>query len=122
MKAKWFVYAGLVLLLVFVYRTHTRHMISAERAKELIRTKKVDVVLDVRNKDELEKKGFYPGSVNIPMDVLETELPKRFPDTSTRILVYCATGKRARIATDAIQNLGYANTVFITGTYTALLT
>lgn len=115
----WYVALGLVL--VGLYLFFTRYTVSAQTAKELIRTKKIDVILDVRNKDELKEKGFYPNSVNIPMDAIEKELPKRYPDKNTRILVYCATGRRAQIAVDTIQRMGYTNTVFIVGTYTDLI-
>lgn len=121
MKINWGWYVALGLVVVGVYLFFTRYTVSAQTAKELIRTKKIDVILDVRNKDELEEKGFYPNSVNIPMDAIETDLPKRYPDKNTHILVYCATGRRAQIAVDTIQRMGYTNTVFIVGTYTDLI-
>lgn len=95
-------------------------MISPHDAKQMIRGKKTDVVLDVRTHAEVKRDGSYPNSVNIPMDRLEKEFPERYPDKATRVLVYCSTGRRARIAVETLKTMGYTNVVFISGTYTAL--
>jgi rhodanese-related sulfurtransferase len=48
-------------------------------------------------------------------------MPNRYPNKQTRILAYCNTGHRARMATDKLQALGYRNAVYISSGYTSLL-
>ena len=61
-------------------------------------------ILDVRTPDEY-KDGGYPGSINIPVQVLAArigEVPKGKP-----VVVYCAAGKRAGMALDMLKAAGH---------------
>lgn len=49
------------------------------------------------------------GSVNIPLDRLQTELPQIVQNKNECIIVYCATGSRVRRATQILWSLGYTN-------------
>lgn len=68
------------------------------------------IVLDVRTTDEASS-GVVKGAVHIPLDDLEArvaELPKDKP-----IVTYCATGARASMAYQLLNNLGYAQAQFL---------
>lgn len=90
--------------------TNSPYKISAEEAKR----QRFDLILDVRT--DLERKTMFshPDSVHIQSADLEREMPSRYPNKSIKILVYCNTGHRARLATDKLHKLGYTNTVYIT--------
>ena len=79
------------------------------------------MVLDVRTYTERNRLGYYPGSVSIQRADLEERMRKEYPNKNTRILVYCNTGHRARMATDTLHHMGYRNTVYISSTYDSLL-
>jgi len=80
----------------------------------------VGLILDVRTDLERSTLGFYPNSVHIQSADLEREMPKRYPDKNIRILAYCNTGHRARMATDKLQTLGYKNARYISSGYKSL--
>jgi len=113
----------LVILLVrqaYLYATDSPYRISSEEAKSRIQTGKIDLILDVRTLLERQTLGSYPGSVHVPSSDVEAILTKAYPDKQTRILVYCNTGHRARLAVDKLQALGYVNAVYISSTYSTL--
>jgi phage shock protein E len=64
-------------------------------------------VVDVRTPQEFAA-GHVPGAINIPYD----ELPRRAAEIgppSTKVVLYCRTGRRSGIAADALHKAGYAN-------------
>ena len=115
---------GLVLFFVraaYLYATDSPYRISSQKAKQLLQSGKMDVILDVRTALERSSLGFYPGSVHIPSADLERMMPNRYPNKQTRILAYCNTGHRARMATDKLHALGYTNAVYISSNHTSLM-
>jgi rhodanese-related sulfurtransferase len=71
-------------------------------------------VLDVRSDPEFAL-SHYPGSVHIPVDRLDSQVAGILPSKSQPIVVYCKVGRRARIAAEHLQRLGYTNVAYITG-------
>ena len=115
--------ALLVVLVYFAYQyaVDSPHRIPAETGKALLKDKKIDLLLDVRTDLERKTLGFYPGSVHIQSADLDERMSREYPDKSIRILVYCNTGHRARMATDKLHKLGYKNAVYISSSYKTLL-
>jgi len=92
--------------------------VSLPKAKTLLNDA---LVLDVREPGE-HKAGCLPGAVNIPRGVLEFKIDShpQFKDKNeTDILVYCKTGGRGALATEALTKLGYRNAVNLAGGFTA---
>lgn len=108
-------------VLAYRYAVDSPYRISAQEAKRRITARDVDVILDVRTDLEVSTLGAYPGSVHIQSADLEKEMPLRFPDKATRIIAYCNTGHRARMATDKLQALGYKNARYISSGYKSLM-
>lgn len=113
----------LVLLIYggYQYAVFSPYRVSSENAKALLRNKQIDMVLDVRTYIERDRLGSYPGSISIQRADLEERMQREFPKKDTRILVYCNTGHRARMATDALQEMGYHNARYISSTYASLM-
>jgi len=65
-------------------------------------------LLDVRTEMEYNTIRIK-GSVNIPLDRLQMELPQMITNKSEYIMVYCATGARVRRAAQILWSLGYNN-------------
>lgn len=103
---------GLGLLAYYLYdlSTNSPYKISAEEAKR----QRFDLILDVRTDLERQTLSSHPDSVHIQSADLEKEMPLKYPNKSIKILVYCNTGHRARLATDKLHQMGYKNTVYIT--------
>jgi phage shock protein E len=97
------------------------YRLSSEEAKKRIATHEVDLVLDVRTEKERESLGYYPKSIWIPAANLEKEIPPRFPDKHMRVLIYCNTGHRARLATDKLREMGYSQVHYISSGWKSLL-
>jgi rhodanese-related sulfurtransferase len=110
----------IIAVALYTYATDSPYRISSEEAKQRIQNKKIDVILDVRTDWELATLGAYPGSLHIQSGDLEVEAPKQLPDKNARILAYCNTGHRARMATDKLHSLGYKNAVYISGGYKSI--
>lgn len=110
-----------IAIYIYIYATSSPWKISAEKAKALISKQQVDVVLDVRTDFERTTMGFYPGSLHIQSADLEAKLPALYPNRDIRIIAYCNTGHRARMATDKLHGLGYKNAVYIATTYKSLM-
>lgn len=82
--------------------------ITAEEAKVLMESEEGYVILDVREQDEYET-GHIPGAVLIPYTQIEAEAPGMLLDKDQLILVYCRSGRRSKIAAEALVELGYTN-------------
>jgi len=114
---------ALALLLgrqAYLYATDSPYRISSQEAKRRIQDGDIDVILDVRTQIERATLGSYPGSIPVPSADLAAVLPTLIPDKHTRILAYCNTGHRARMATDTLHALGYVNAVYISSSYSSL--
>jgi len=63
-------------------------------------------VLDVRILEEYIE-SHIPGSILIPLKVLEREASKKLPDKKATIFVYCRSGSRSRVAVKMLVKQGY---------------
>ncbi len=65
------------------------------------------IIVDVRQPEEVEENGVVPGSINIPLRELAQSL--EFIPSDQPVIVVCAAGWRAGIATSSLRMLGYDN-------------
>jgi phage shock protein E len=73
------------------------------------------LVIDVRSPGEFSS-GHLPAAINIPLDEIETAVPKRMKDKNQVLLLHCASGMRSGMAKSKLKCLGYAN-AFNLGSY-----
>lgn len=64
------------------------------------------VIIDVREPAEYAA-SHAAGAVNIPLANIPTEVPCRFPDKDTKMVLYCNSGGRSDMAIRLLQQLGY---------------
>ncbi len=106
---------SVILILVLVFcgcgekeMKNTYEQITQEEAKRLMETETDYVLLDTRTDEEFAE-GHIEGAVMIPeyeiLDRAETEIP----DKDKLILVYCRSGRRSKIASMLLVELGYTN-------------
>ena len=82
--------------------------ISPADAKKRLESEKNIVLLDVRTVEEHTEK-HIPGSMLIPVDVIEKEAESKLKDKSAPIFVYCRSGRRSVTASESLIKLGYTN-------------
>jgi len=92
--------------------------IDVDAAKNSLET---SLVLDVREPSEYTA-GHLPGAFNIPRGVLEFKIGSH-PDFQDKqdahIIVYCQTGGRSALATEALNKIGFKNAVSMAGGFKA---
>jgi phage shock protein E len=115
-----FVIAALIYF-IYQYPKSSTYLISSEKAKKLIMSKKINLILDVRTNIERDTLGYYPGSVHIQSADLEKRMVHEYPNKNIHILIYCNTGHRAKMAAEKLQDMGYENTRYIISTYKTLM-
>ena len=89
-------------------------------AKDLLKKGKFDHVVDVRTDGEWNL-GHYPLAIHIPLKQVAQLLPQRIPNKKARILFYCNTSTRSRMAAETAQAGGYTNVRYLVGLYTNIL-
>lgn len=82
--------------------------ITALDAKEIMDSETDHVILDVRTEEEYAE-GHIPGAVLIPDYEIATRAEEELPDKDQMLLVYCRSGRRSKIAAEALVGLGYTN-------------
>jgi rhodanese-related sulfurtransferase len=81
---------------------------------QLWRVKPLPVIIDIRKEEEFSL-GHIEGAKHIAQDDLQEKVWNIVPDTSTSIVVYCASGNRGPLAADDLRTMGYTRTSFLKG-------
>lgn len=68
------------------------------------------LIIDVRTEAEWND-GHMEGAILIPYEVIGERIGTVVKDKSTRIYVYCRSGRRAQIAKENLERLGYGDVV-----------
>lgn len=82
--------------------------ICGAEAKALMDSESGYIILDTREQYEYDE-GHIPGAILIPYDEIADRAEKELPDKNQLILVYCRSGRRSKIAAEALVKLGYTN-------------
>jgi rhodanese-related sulfurtransferase len=106
------------LISIIIFKTNDG-LISIKNAKDKLKADYFNIILDVRSKEEFDE-GKYKNAINIPFDNISKDILNKF-DTNDKILLYCRSGRRAKIAYENLKKLGYKRVYFINDTYKSLL-
>ena len=82
--------------------------ITPEQAKEIIENETGYVILDVRTEEEFSQ-GHIPGAILIPDYEISEKAESVLTDKNQTILVYCRSGRRSKLAAQALADLGYTD-------------
>ncbi len=106
----------LVLFLV-PWGLSAQALITEPALKALLVQDKTAVVLDVREADEF-RDGHLPMAKLLPYTAINAKTAAQFiPSKTTKVVVYCRSGRRSAIAAQTLKTLGYTNVVDF-GAYT----
>ncbi len=78
-------------------------------------------LIDVRDISEVQQTGVADGAIHIPLMMINTKANPQHPefdtrlDTSKPVYLYCASGGRSGMATQAMQQFGFTQAVNIGG-------
>ncbi len=84
--------------------------VSGKEAKQIMEKEKNYIILDVRTQEEFDA-GHIPGAVLIPDYEIQQRAEKELTDKNQLILVYCRSGRRSKLASQALADMGYTNVV-----------
>ena len=82
--------------------------ITAEEAKQIMDSEEGYIILDVRTQEEYDQ-GHIPGAISISHEEIADKAEEALTDKDQLILVYCRSGRRSKIAAEALVELGYTN-------------
>ena len=82
--------------------------ITAEEAKQIMDSEEGYIILDVRTQEEYDE-GHIPGAIVISHEEITEKAEEVLTDKDQLILVYCRSGRRSKIAAEALVELGYTN-------------
>ena len=82
--------------------------ITAQEAKQIMDTEEGYIILDVRTQEEYGE-GHIPGAIVISHEEIAEKAEEMLTDKDQLILVYCRSGRRSKIAAEALVELGYTN-------------
>ena len=82
--------------------------ITPQEAKRIMDSGEEHIILDTREQNEYDA-GHIPNAVLIPYTEIENKAEEMLPDKDVQILVYCRSGRRSKIASEALSKLGYTN-------------
>ena len=82
--------------------------ITAEEAKQIMDKEEGYVILDARTQEEYDQ-GHIPGAIVISHEEIAEKAEEVLTDKDQLILVYCRSGRRSKIAAEALVGLGYTN-------------
>jgi len=82
--------------------------ITAQEAKEVMDSRNDYVILDTRTQQEYDE-SHIPGAILIPHDQIKEKAESVLTDKDQLILVYCRSGRRSKLASEDLVELGYTN-------------
>jgi rhodanese-related sulfurtransferase len=82
-------------------------VIDAEQAKAMIDEGGV-IIVDVRTRVEYEE-GYIPDAYNVPLDQIDKQIGNVTSDLDAKILLYCRSGNRSKVAARILTEMGYTN-------------
>jgi len=87
--------------------------------KELLQRGDAHTLVDVREESEW-KAGHVKGAVHLSKGIIERDVEGRFPDKSTKLVLYCGGGFRSALVADNLQKMGYTDVISLDGGWRAL--
>mgnify|MGYP002514339736 CR=1 FL=1 len=82
--------------------------ISQEEAKGIMDTQTDYILIDARTTEEFNE-GHIEGAILIPEYEIAIRAEKELPKKDKLILVYCRSGRRSKIASQILSDMGYSN-------------
>ena len=102
----WTTILVIAAIVVIVFMIKKTGQISSKDALEKL--KNGALLIDVRSPGEFSA-GHLAKAINIPLDEIESAVPKRVKDKNQVLLLHCASGMRSSMAKSKLIGMGYTN-------------
>ncbi len=102
----WTISLIIAAAVVVIFMLKRIDQISSKAA--LAHLKKGALVIDVRSPGEFNS-GHLRNAINLPLNEIETLLPRRVKDKNQVLLLHCHSGMRSGMAKRKLKTLGYIN-------------
>ena len=89
-------------------KSPTFEQISQDKAYEIMKSSTPHIILDVRTQEEFDE-GHIEGAILIPDYEIANKAQSKLPDKDMLILVYCRSGRRSKLASQTLADMGYKN-------------
>ena len=105
-----------LLLIIFIVaiftgcgkESNTFTELNPDEAEKIIQTEKNILILDVRTPEEYNIKRI-PNAVLLPLEEIEIGNLEPLKDKNQKILIYCRSGRRSKLAAKILVENGYTN-------------
>lgn len=113
------VYA-IYIIYVYYYKTPVQGA-SLRIATPEAKAKRFGLIIDVRTPKERQLLGYYPNSIPISLEKLQSQVPLDISNKNTWILIYSNADSRASMAANILYKMGYKNVRYINESYLSLM-
>jgi rhodanese-related sulfurtransferase len=93
--------------------------IDVEGYKQMLASREEHVLVDTREDNEWAA-GHIAGAVHLSRGIIERDIETKYPDKSTRLVLYCGGGYRSALVADNLQKMGYTSPISLDGGWSAL--
>tara|TARA_B110000116_G_scaffold147642_1_gene127709 strand:- start:350 stop:730 length:381 start_codon:yes stop_codon:yes gene_type:complete len=105
----------LLTLFLFSSNLYAIDLLTVKQLKEeLDQTNQSLILLDVRTREEFNS-GRIKNSINIPHDLLLSDISLVADYKSEKVVVYCRSGKRAKLVLDHLSDEGFRTLIDVDG-------
>ena len=105
----------LLTLFLFSSNLYAIDLLTVKQLKEeLDQTNQSLILLDVRTREEFNS-GRIKNSINIPHDLLLSDISLVADYKSEKVVVYCRSGKRAKLVLNRLSDEGFSTLIDIDG-------
>ena len=116
---------GLVFVLIsslYIFNDKPTNSIPLLISVSEARSRRFGLIIDIRTQKERETLGYYPNSIPIALETIQSEVPLDISNKNTWILVYSQEGGvKARLAAETLYRMGYPNVRYIHTSYLSLM-
>jgi rhodanese-related sulfurtransferase len=106
------------LTLVSDAKTRIRET-DIEGYKKMLENGDAGILVDVREDHEFAA-GHVRDAVHLSKGTIERDIEAKYPDKSTKLVLYCGGGFRSALVADNLRKMGYENAVSLDGGWRAL--
>jgi phage shock protein E len=105
----------LLTLFLFSSNLYAIDLLTVKQLKEeLDQTNQSLILLDVRTREEFNS-GRIKNSINIPHDLLLSDISLVADYKNEKVVVYCRSGKRAKLVLDRLSDEGFRTLIDVDG-------
>lgn len=93
--------------------------IDIDAYRRMVAAGEKHILVDTREDTEFAA-GHVAGAVHLSRGIIERDIETKYPDKSTKMVLYCGGGFRSALSADSLQKMGYTKVISLDGGWRAL--